>query len=187
MIPMKRLAPFRLTLLTLAFGLTLALGAAAQTQLTPQTFATGGARGVGTTVVLTYTIGQPFAASLANVGATLLLTQGFQQPLLNGPASRPAPAVTSGRQPTTLEVSVYPNPTPDRLHVQFTAGATELPATLTATFTDAAGRTVLRQPFSPSAGLTTLDLGALPEGTYLLLVQDGAGHQLSAHRVARVQ
>ena len=174
---------------SLLTALALTAGAArAQTvQLTPRTLAAGGARGVGTTVVLTYTIGQPFAASLASAGATFRLTQGFQQPLLSGPTSRPAPAVTAGRQPTTLEVSVYPNPTPDRLHVQFTAGATELPATLTAVFADAAGRTVLRQPFSPSAGLTTLDLSALPEGTYLLLVQDGAGHQLSAHRVARTR
>ncbi|MBC7446800.1 MAG: hypothetical protein H7330_01945 [Hymenobacteraceae bacterium] len=139
---MKRLA---FLLLTLALGLGLAPDAVAQTQLTPRTLAAAGARGMGTTVVLTYTIGQPFAASLANAGATVRFTQGFQQPLLNGPASRPAPALTPTRYEGAVEVSVYPNPTPDRLHVQLTARHAALPADLTATFSDAAGRAVLTQ------------------------------------------
>ncbi len=76
------------------------------------------------------------------------------------------------------------------LHVQVGAGAPgvatpNLPAELTATFTDGAGRAVLRQALRPVAGLTTLDLTFLPEGTYLLVLRDGAGRLYSTHRVVR--
>lgn len=173
-----------LTISALALG---AGAAQAQTQLTPLTLASGGGRGVGTTVVLTCTIGQPFAASLPNAGATFLLTQGFQQPLLNG-AARPAPTAQPTRAVGALLLEAWPTPTADFLHLTVrgsAVGAEMLPATLSATLTDALGRAVLTQAVRPAAGLTTLDLRALPVGCYVLLIIDDTGRHCAAARVIR--
>lgn len=161
-----------------------------QTQLTPQTFATGGARGVGTTVVLTYTLGQPFAASLANTGATLRLTQGFQQPGLTGGApARPAPTVQPTRAAGAMTLDAWPNPTADYLHLAVRADAAgpepPLAETFTATLADALGRPVLTQRVNPTAGSAALDVRSLPTGTYLLWLTDATGHRRATCRVVR--
>ncbi|MBC7447401.1 MAG: T9SS type A sorting domain-containing protein [Hymenobacteraceae bacterium] len=181
----------RALLLTLT-ALALGAGAArAQTQLTPRTFASGGGRGVGATVVLTYTLGQPCAASLANVGATFRLTQGFQQPGLTGGASaRPALAVHATHAPGALTLDAWPNPTADYLHLMVramngTPGLQALPEALTATLTDALGRAVLTQAVRPASGLLALDLRGLPTGAYLLQLADATGHRCATARVVR--
>lgn len=185
---MKRLA---FSLLALALGLTAAPDAAAQTvQLTPRTLAAAGARGVGTTVALTYTLGQPFAASLTNAGATFRLTQGFQQPTLSGAAARPAPTVQPTRAASGLTLDAWPNPTADYLHLTVQGGlaaetGSSAPDLLTATLSDALGRPVLTQPVRPAAGLTALDLRALPPGAYLLQLTDATGHRRATARVVR--
>lgn len=110
---------------------------------------------------ITWTLGETFVATRENADATIILTEGFQQP-------------ESGMVPTfdlpgdDQTVTVAPNPAGNSL----TISLSKMPAVpLRATLTDAAGRSVREETVTGQT--TTLDLQGLPAAWYFLSLSDG--------------
>ncbi len=74
-----------------------------------------------------------------------------------------------------LEFSCSPNPTHGQLHIRWDNGTTDQ---LIITIFDMQGRRRMHLPFSPS-----IDLSALPNGVYLLCIEDVASRQQARHKI----
>jgi beta-glucanase (GH16 family) len=79
-------------------------------------------------------------------------------------------AVLGTARGAAVAVQVHPNPVTDRLTVE-TAG--QLATTLV--LTDVQGRVVQQQRTAPGQAVTTLELGALPNGVYVLMLRNATG------------
>ena len=144
-------------LFSLAAALLLVQQASAQYAVT---FVGGDAKGSGG--FLSYTAGEPAvkmakARAITVVDITEYFTEGVQQ----GWTSRKS-SITG---PLPMTVNVYPNPAQDWVHIAIAENDLQLQYILT----DMQGRT-LKQG-TPNEGETSLDISALPAGTYMLNIQ----------------
>lgn len=108
-----------------------------------------------------YTVGEVATATLA--GTTRTLTQGFHQPEIAAFVS------TYELDPQAWRLKVFPNPTADRLTVQYQAQDGRL---LQATVYDLLGREHRTGITLDDPDGTSIDCAGLPAGVYLLHLRD---------------
>ena len=122
-----------------------------------------------------YTVGEPFILTLKGTGTDL--TQGFHQPDLC------VPVATSDLDLAAWSIEVFPNPTPDVLHIRYSAGQN---GRLEASVFDVLGRLVVgNTPLSTPAG-SLLDCGSWQAGLYFLQLRDPATQATATIRFVRL-
>ncbi len=127
-------------------------------------------------VSICWTIGEVFSASIIQVNH---ITEGFQQGSLNNPKKVNSKSVLNFvdevelNQEQEIEVSIYPNPTQNRLMLRF--GKLHAKA-LTAKIFDINGREVLAQRinYPSNRSVKINEISFLPSGSYFIkLIEEG--------------
>ncbi len=122
-----------------------------------------------------YTVGEPFILTLES--ATTDLTQGFHQPDLC------LLVATSDLDLADWSIEVYPNPTSDFLHIQYSAGQNGI---LQATVYDVLGHLVVTStPLSQPNG-SQLDCTSWQAGVYFLQLRDPVTQATATVRFVRL-
>ncbi|SDX54238.1 Ig-like domain-containing protein [Hymenobacter psychrophilus] len=105
-------------------------------------------------------------------GFTLYFSNSATRPICS--AARPATGLaTAPATSPAATLRVFPNPSTDGLLTVVGAGA----STADLTVTDLLGRTVLRQRLGAGQPAASVNVTALPAGTYLMTVSDGSHRQ----------
>lgn len=123
---------------------------------------------------LSFTTGEPVTASLASGGN--VLTQGFHQPNL-------VVTALETQLPDPIEVSYWPNPTRDLLHVQISENGQE-PQVLE--LFDLRGKFLQRQNVHPGETVK-IDLTAYTAGIYFLRVSSPQSTESASYKIQKLQ
>lgn len=127
-------------------------------------------------VQLSFTVGE--LAISSSKADTLYLTQGYQQVFLEG--STPIQS-----HPLTFDLMVFPNPFSDVVTLRCSGQPPQEPVRLT--WTDVAGHLVGEQMLQLVAGTDhSLDLHALPAGTYHVQLTEGREAVLASFQLIHV-
>jgi len=135
---------------------------------TPEVFASG-----GTAAAHAFTIGEAIVETLDN--GTVLLSQGFHQPQMSLVAtSEPQPVVSA---------TAYPNPTAGPVRIKrsegdWMSGRVDV--------ISMAGQRVLTHAVEAGTPTIEMDLAALANGLYLLVVRDGREEILHRFRIEKI-
>ena len=122
-----------------------------------------------------YTVGEPFIFTME--GNTRDVTQGFHQPDLCQLVA------TNDLDLAAWNIGVFPNPTSDLLHIQYSAGQN---GALEASVFDILGHLVVSNaPLSQPEG-SQLDCSAWQAGVYFLLLRDPATQATATVRFIRL-
>ncbi len=146
---------------TLPFLLCAALCANAQSA-TPDVLGSAGGHGASSTANVTWTVGE--AVTETAVGNSARLTQGFNQPRFHFTIGMTENDADAG-------ITVYPNPSADRIVVEMTDAVPS--GVLMVTIFDMDGRSVLGYRLSDKR--TTIDISSLAPANYLLDLRDRDG------------
>lgn len=150
---------------------------AAQSRLERQVIATQGASEQTEHIRLDWTLGEPAVATLTTPSG--LWTEGFQQPVLR--VENAAPKTTT--VPAVYDVRVAPNPTASRLSVQFPGN---LPQEMTWELYDLNGKLLQRRTL-PEPSDQEIEMGAYPDGIYLLRFSTRQGELLQTFRIIKTR
>lgn len=125
--------------------------------LTPEVLTTAGETYTNSNIKLSWTLGEGMTESYT--GATVILTQGFQQPALTA---------TSIKTPQNQfgEIKVYPNPTSQSLFIERERGQR-----LDVQLMDMKGSLIMSESLHTLRG--KLDVSSISRGVYLLKMTDG--------------
>ena len=154
-----------------------AVSLAAQATLERQVLASQGASEQTERFRLDWTLGEPAVATLTTPSG--LWTEGFQQPVLRVEAVLPMTTT-----PTTVyDIRVAPNPTDSRLSVQFPGN---LEGELILELLDLNGKSLQRRSL-PAPSDQEIDLGAWPDGMYLLRFSSRQGQLIQTFRILKAR
>jgi hypothetical protein len=128
-------------------------------QTTPQVIATSGNVSQQSNAIISYTVGEPVIQTATD--GTTILTQGYQQPHYNI-------TLIPQEQNTTPNITVFPNPTTDRLQLSFDI---EKETKVIISLYDAVGRQLQNQSYQalPKATLS-LNMQQIAAGKYMLTI-----------------
>ncbi|MEQ9229442.1 MAG: T9SS type A sorting domain-containing protein [Cyclobacteriaceae bacterium] len=118
--------------------------------------------------MISYTVGE--TVILTGTSSENILTQGFHQTKLT---------VTGIELPLGLDIRVYPNPTSDRIIVEFND---DIEAQLS--LYDISGRLVEHRPIAKHQRRVEFDLSNESAGNYLLNIKD-ASNNLNTYRIVK--
>lgn len=135
----------------------------------------GGGKGIQGSHLLTWTIGEPFIATLN--GSAYKLTQGFQQP------KACSNTFVSAANLADWGLQIFPNPTEGWLTVRY---STEKNGHLTANVFDMLGRPIMSDQIIASPEGYEIDATAWPAGVYVLHLLDPVSKASSTVRIVRL-
>lgn len=150
---------------------------AAQPSLERQVIASQGASERTERIRLDWTLGEPAVATLTTSSG--LWTEGFQQPSLRVENALPAANTTP-----SYDIRVAPNPTAARLSVQFPGEL--LQEELVWELFDLHGKSLQRVNL-PAPSDQEINLGAYPDGMYLLRFSSRQGQLIQTFRIVKAQ
>ena len=152
----------------------------------PEILSAGG--GISTTPNLSveWTLGEP-AVQIARHG-TLLLTEGFHQPVLvvnKIDPEHPGQLDLKGAEITgsPVEIDVFPNPYNTSLHVRFQS-PTVNPVNVTVTSLE--GKVVSETEVLPGTSTISLDMQNHPSGVYLLHVRGKEAQIFETFKISKI-
>ncbi len=122
-----------------------------------------------------YTIGEPFIFTLQ--GATTTVTQGFHQPELC------VMVATHDVELADWQIQVFPNPTTDFLHIQYSADHN---SQLEAAVFDVLGHLIVDQVSLDRPDDSLIDCSTWQAGLYFLQLRDPATHAVATVRFIRL-
>ena len=129
-------------------------------QTSPQVIATSGNVSQQSNAIISYTVGESVIQTATD--GTTILTQGYQQPHYNI-------TLIPQEQNTTPNITVFPNPTTDRLQLSFDI---EKETKVIISLYDAIGRQLQNQSYQalPKATLS-LNMQQIAAGKYMLTIE----------------
>lgn len=138
-----------------------------QMELAPSVLASAGGYGEGSSITLSWTLGELAVTTLS--GNTMILTQGFQQPAIWG--------VGINRMESGTEISVFPNPVMDELNILFNTG---LPGDFILEVQDVTGRMISQLQYGQvrPGDRVILNMSEYLSGIYFLQIRSSDGKQV---------
>jgi len=139
---------------------------------TPEVLGSAGGHGANSSASVTWTVGEAVTETAGGTAAQL--TQGFNQPRFNF-------ALVTVENDEDEGITVYPNPSADRIVVE----AHDAPQGRMAIFFDMDGRRVLGSRLTDQR--TTIDLSSLAPANYLLDLQDQDGRSRARFTINKIK
>lgn len=124
--------------------------------VTPQVVSTAGTEFYSSDVHLTWTLGESFSTTLKS--ESLMITQGFHQTWLL------VTSMDDVEVSESVEISVYPNPTAQILHIKWAGFQADVEALLV----DVNGKVLHSQRLRWEGGTSSIDMTGLATATYFL-------------------
>lgn len=165
----------RRKLLTLAVFLLVVIASPGQ-DIKQQVLSSAGGFSVSNdnAISLSWTLGELVISTVQSTDNQLILTQGFQQSMLNinSIIIHPELGVT---------VTVYPNPTSEMVNIRL---ASPLEGNTTIFIAGPDGREVLNDIFYPGELIKVVNLQEFPAGTYFMRIQNG--NKLNVYKIIKL-
>lgn len=165
---------FTITLLALSY----ATFSTAQLTLERSVIGSAGSNEVGSSnLTTTWTTGETVIGTGEN--GSLTLSQGFQQP-------NDAPGVSVEVNDPVVDLSVYPNPTQDKITVKVDAATDQ---TLYYSVYDMLGKRIAlpeEKLHVSGQSETVIDFSHLPKASYFLQINDEKGRQVASLRIVKM-
>ena len=145
----------------------------AQTSVSPEVLGAAGDVATGTTINVSYTIGEPVVETAT--GTATILTQGFQQPDYT---------IVAVDDPGGSDVvaTLFPNPTSANLYVRIEAPTEDI---YQVELMDIQGQILVRESMEGQSFREELELGDLAAGTYFVRILSTTNSFHQTFRVTR--
>ena len=118
-------------------------------------------------VSLEWSLGEPFVSGAP--GKENLFTEGYHQPVL---LSKRLSVIEAKAQIKNLHIIIAPNPVSTVLGVSISG---TIPSYLLLSLFTSSGKKLLTQEYGKHFGTSTIDMGNLPSGTYILSISGTTG------------
>ncbi len=144
----------------------------------PTVISAAGGSGTTENVAIEWTIGEPISGS--GSGTSMLLTQGFEQPVL----LVVEPTVPVIAPVASTKFSVFPNPANAVLNVR---PLSTLNGRVVISLVDLNGNVLISKQANSANELQQIDISRLAPATYLLRITNIYGAVISASRIVKVK
>jgi len=123
---------------------------------------------------LVYNYGQTFYGTYSNDAKNYFITQGFT---LNG--NYVISSIINDEMPAGMNILIYPNPVKDLINIQQSAESS-----LLVKIFDLQGKTLYEKVIQDKT--TSVDLGFLPKGTYMLFMLDEQNQKRALFKIIKI-